>query len=160
MRNYTPKVSVSQNGIVSVNQKCYNYSHAGFVDDVVDFFCCPVGVSPAPDGRRNNLEAAVGTPAGTGVLDPEGVRVLEAVRKIGALEVDRFLVLVVVVLADGLPGETNPVGVLGRDKDVPFVFNLRAEDDAVLPDRPDIADVLRGMRDGVSSVLSRDKLEP
>lgn len=76
MRNYTPKVSVSQNGIVSVNQKCYNYSHAGFVDDVVDFFCCPVGVSPAPDGRRNNLEAAVGTPAGTGVLDPEGVRVL------------------------------------------------------------------------------------
>lgn len=54
-------------------------------------------------------------------------------------------------LADGLPGETNPVGVLGRDKDVPFVFNLRAEDDAVLPDRPDIADVLRGMRDGVSS---------
>lgn len=94
------------------------------------------------------------------MLDPEGVRVLEAVRKIGALEVDRFLVLVVVVLADGLPGETNPVGVLGRDKDVPFVFNLRAEDDAVLPDRPDIADVLRGMRDGVSSVLSRDKLEP
>lgn len=72
------------------------------------------------------------------MLDPEGVR----------------------VLADGLPGETNPVGVLGRDKDVPFVFNLRAEDDAVLPDRPDIADVLRGMRDGVSSVLSRDKLEP
>jgi len=44
-----------------------------------DFFrrACPVGVSDAPEFLRNNLDTAVGWSGCTGVLEPDGVLVLD-----------------------------------------------------------------------------------
>lgn len=66
----------------------------------------------------------------------------------------------VLVLAAGLAGEINPVGVLGLEPPVPFCGLLN--DELVVDDgaRFDVG-VLRGILDGVpSSVLSRERLEP
>lgn len=91
-------------------------------------------LSDAPEGLRNSLEVAVVTPAGTGVFEPDGVRVRWA----------------------GLAGDMRPVGVLGRELE-PFVTPRRR---GVTVPGVRLTPVLLGILDGVSSVLSSDRFEP
>lgn len=115
-----------------------NYNLKGSRSSIDDFFlrACPVGVSDAPDGRRSNRETAVCWSGWTGVLEPDGVLVLGA----------------------GLAGDRSPLGVLGLDP-VPLSAVFLAED-KVTELRPDVVGVLLGILDGVSSVLSSDRLDP
>lgn len=117
-------------------------------------------VSDAPDGFLVSFELAVCVPEGTGVLDPEGVLVLMAVRSVGALE---GVAGVLNVFPAGLVGVRRPVGVRGLEEERPLsgVVFLGVVVVIVSVFRPDIGVRRVGILDGVpSSVLSRDKLEP
>jgi hypothetical protein len=109
-------------------------------------------------------------------LEPDGVRVLEAVLSVGGLQVDIFLLIAglgvdmaVSVgmldalgmpddLATGLAGDISPDGVLGLDDDVPLE-TVSFLPGVVVPDLL-VPILLLGILEGISSVLSNDRLEP
>lgn len=160
-----------------------NYNLNGSLSSIDDFFlrATPVGVSDAPDGRRRSLDTAVCWSGWTGVLEPDGVRVLEAVLNVGATPIVTCLTLFELALLDelelspvkvgmlealdmpvdlgaGLAGDRRPLGVLGLEP-VPFRVVFLA-DDSVAELRPEVVGVRLGILEGVSSVLSSDKFDP
>lgn len=127
-------------------------------------------MSDAPEFLRNNLDTAVGWSGCTGVLEPDGVLVLDEVLKVGATPIVTCLTLFELALLDelelipvrvgmldalgipvdlraGLAGDLSPLGVLGRE---PLPFTAGFLEDKL------VVGVLLGILDGVSSILSKD----